>query len=111
MIRKRTQQLSFAQLQVKNCINTAHWLHKINDIIDQVPIRKKLAGLHPSNTGRPAYDPILMFKILLLQQWFGNPQEKIKYINQVVADVLKSFPPRADIQQPPGGNALHENHR
>ncbi len=85
MIRKKTQQLSFAQLQVKNCINTAHWLHKVNDIINWAPIRKKLAGLHPSNTGRPAYDPVLMFKILLLQQWFGlsDPQAEAQINDRI----------------------------
>ncbi len=85
MIRRKTQQLSFTQLQVKNCINTAHWLHKVNDIIDWAPTRKRLAGLHPSNTGRPAYDPVLMFKILLLQQWFGlsDPQAEAQINDRI----------------------------
>ncbi len=34
MIREKSSQLSFAQLQIKNGINTAHWLHKVNDLID-----------------------------------------------------------------------------
>jgi len=85
MIRKKSNQLSFAQLQVKNCINTAHWLHKVNELIDWQPIRKKLAKLHPSKTGRPAYDPVFMFKILLLQQWFGlsDPQAEAQVNDRI----------------------------
>ena len=85
MIRKKTQQMSFAQLQVRNCINTAHWLHKVNDIIDWTPIRKKLERLHPANTGRPAYDPVFKFKILLLQQWFNlsDPQAEAQINDRI----------------------------
>lgn len=66
MIQKKTQQMSFTRLRVKNCINTAHLLHKVNDIIDLASIGKKLEWLQPSNTGRPAYGPVFKFKILLL---------------------------------------------
>ena len=85
MIRKKSKQISFAQLQIKDCINTAHWLYKVNDIIDWSPIRKKFARLHPSNTGRPAYDPVFMFKILLLEQWFGlsDPQAEAQVNDRI----------------------------
>ena len=85
MIQKKTQQISFAQLQIKNCINTAHWLLKVNDIIDWDPIRKKLERLHSSNTGRPAYDPVFKFKILLLQQWFNlsDPQAEAQINDRI----------------------------
>ncbi len=30
-----------------------------------------LEGLYPSRRGRPSYPPLVMFKTLLLQQWYG----------------------------------------
>ena len=76
MIKKKNNQISFAQLQVSSCIDKSHWLHNVNKILDWKPIRQKFSNLHPSNTGRPAYDPVFMFKILLLQQWFNLSDPK-----------------------------------
>jgi IS5 family transposase len=85
MIKKRKTQLSFAQLQVNSCIDKAHWLHNVNNILNWEPIRHKFANLHPSNTGRPAYDPVFMFKILLLQQWFNlsDPQAEAQINDRI----------------------------
>ncbi len=45
MIRKKTQRLSFAQLQVKSCNNTAHWLHKVNDIEENRKRNKEISKI------------------------------------------------------------------
>ena len=76
MIKKKNNQISFAQLQVSRCIDKTHWLYKVNKIIDWRPVQEKLLRLYPSNVGRPAYDPVFMFKILLLQQWFNLSDPK-----------------------------------
>jgi IS5 family transposase len=85
MIKKRKTQLSFAQLQVNSCIDKAHWLHNVNNILNWEPIRHKFADLHPSNTGRPAYDPVFMFKVLLLEQWFNlsDPQAEAQINDRI----------------------------
>ena len=51
----------------------------ISDRIDFERIRPILSDLYENDTengGRPYYDPVLMVKILLLQQWynFSDPQ-------------------------------------
>jgi hypothetical protein len=49
-------------------------LLKISDLIDWIPIRCKLDDMYDNKSekgGRPNCDVILMFKILILQQWFG----------------------------------------
>lgn len=49
-------------------------LLKISDLIDWVPIRRTLEEMYDNKSekgGRPNCDVILMFKILLLQQWYG----------------------------------------
>jgi transposase, IS5 family len=48
-------------------------LSQISDLIDWVPIRQILDEMYDNNSekgGRPNCDVILMFKILILQQWF-----------------------------------------
>ena len=49
-------------------------LLKISDLIDWAPIRQILEDMYDNKSekgGRPNCDVILMFKILLLQQWYG----------------------------------------
>mgnify|MGYP006370609957 FL=1 len=49
-------------------------LSQISDLIDWMPIRQRLDELYHNKSeegGRPNCDVILMFKILILQQWFG----------------------------------------
>src|SRR5512137_1893389 len=49
-------------------------LSKISDLIGWPPIRSILDEMHDNKSergGRPNCDVILMFKILILQQWYG----------------------------------------
>jgi len=85
MIKKRNKQPSFAKFQLQGCLKTYDWLKKVNQLVDWSTIERKLAHLHPSNTGRPAYNPVLMFKILLLQQWFNlsDPQAEAQVNDRI----------------------------
>lgn len=46
-------------------------LEAIAEIIDWAPIERLLAPLHSAAVGRPPYAALAMFKVLLLQQWYG----------------------------------------
>ena len=49
-------------------------LTQISDLIDLSPIRRILDEMYDNKSekgGRPNCDVILMFKILILQQWYG----------------------------------------
>jgi transposase, IS5 family len=49
-------------------------LLQISDLVDWVPIRHELDEMYDNKSekgGRPNCDVILMFKILILQQWYG----------------------------------------
>ena len=49
-------------------------LSQISDLIDWEPFRLILEEMYDNKSergGRPNYDVILMFKILVLQQWYG----------------------------------------
>lgn len=46
-------------------------LERITALIDWEPIRQLVSEVRPGETGRPPYDPLAMFKALLLAQWHG----------------------------------------
>jgi IS5 family transposase len=46
-------------------------LERIADLIAWEPFERLLAPVYAASTGRPAYPPLSMLKVLLLQQWYG----------------------------------------
>jgi len=46
MIKKKNNQISFAQLQVSGCIDKTYWLYKVNKIIGWRPVQEKLLRKH-----------------------------------------------------------------
>ena len=72
----------------------------ISDRIDFERIRPILFDLYENDTekgGRPYYDPVLIVKILLLQQWYNlsDPQVEMEirtgYPSLIFRDILRSF--------------------
>ena len=45
-------------------------LERLTQLIDWAPLAALVAGLHAAPVGRPSYPPLLMVKVLLLQQWY-----------------------------------------
>ena len=43
-------------------------LERLTQLIDWAPLAALVAGLHAAPVGRPSYPPLLMVKVLLLQQ-------------------------------------------
>lgn len=46
-------------------------LDGIHQLIDWKPIEKQMSGIHAKKQGEQAWPPLLMFKALLLQSWYG----------------------------------------
>lgn len=46
-------------------------LSEIARLVDWAPIEKLVDGLHRAKRGEPAYPPLVMVKVLLLQRWYG----------------------------------------
>jgi len=53
-------------------------LAKLNRLINWKPFEKILATLHPSPTGRPAYNPLLLLKALIIQQIYGHSDPELE---------------------------------
>ncbi len=67
-MQKRLGQLSFADDLIAGASN---FLSEADARVDWEPIEKELTGIYASSTGRPSYPLLLLFKTLLLQQWYG----------------------------------------
>jgi len=77
MYEKREVQLTIGEdLLYKNLPEDT--LSQINKLINWQPFEKILAKLHPSKEGRPAYNPLKMFKILIIQQLYGHSDPEME---------------------------------
>ena len=75
---KRTGQLGFGEaLSGGRGRNAA--LEKVSDLVDWDRLEARLAGLREEGPGRPGYRPILLFKALLLQAWYGLSDADLEY--------------------------------
>lgn len=68
--RERTQ-LTFGQVEARRRVGEEHFLRKMDKAVNWRPMEQLLEGLYTSRRGRPSYPPLVMFKALLLQQWYG----------------------------------------
>jgi IS5 family transposase len=71
MLGKREPQPSFSDLEREQRLSPRHFLRQIETKIDWQPFAALLQELYPSRRGRPSYPPLVLFKALLLQQWYG----------------------------------------
>lgn len=67
-MQKKLGQLSFADDLVNGATN---FLSEIAKVLDFSLLEKELSGIYGSRTGRPSYPLTLLFKTLLLQQWYN----------------------------------------
>ncbi len=71
MLGRQTGQMSFGDMEAKKRVSEGHFLERIARQIDWRPFEEMLAALYHPSRGRPSYPPLVMFKALLLQQWYG----------------------------------------
>jgi IS5 family transposase len=70
-MRRETGQLSLAEALVRPSGKGKARLERIAALLDWSALQAELAGLRAAPKGRPAYPPIVMFRVLLLAQWYG----------------------------------------
>ena len=71
MLGKQSGQMGFGDLEARDRMPEGHFLKKIDSQIDWRPFQKVLEPLYHPTQGRPSHPPLVMFKALLLQQWYG----------------------------------------
>ena len=75
MREKAAREVSFVELCIeeRRAKLSDHFLYKIKECVDWERLRKTIRKAYKKNknaTGNPAYDPIVLFKILLLEKWY-----------------------------------------
>ena len=55
-------------------------LDGINAVIDWSRLELQLSELHNKERGEQAWSPLLMFKVLLLQSWYGLSDPTLKIL-------------------------------
>lgn len=63
--------LTWGQFEAERRLPEEHFLMRMNELIDFSPIEKALSKLYSHDNGRPAYPPLILFKILLLQRFYN----------------------------------------
>ena len=77
MLKKRTtQQTELEMVTLESLVPSDHLLRKIDAHIDFSFIRDRVAHLYCPDNGRPALDPEVLFKILLIGYLFGIRSER-----------------------------------
>jgi IS5 family transposase len=54
-------------------------LDRVSSLVDWGGIERVLAGLRQDGPGRPGYRPLLLFKALLLQAWYGLSDAELEF--------------------------------
>jgi IS5 family transposase len=69
--RRADEQYSLAEAFIGRKLGTNARLERIEGLVKWCRFEKLLGRLHDASVGRPAYPVLVMFKALLLQQWYG----------------------------------------
>jgi IS5 family transposase len=75
---KRTGQLGFGEAVVSGRGRNPA-LERVAALVDWGRIETLLGGLREDGPGRPGYRPLLLFKALLLQAWYGLSDADLEY--------------------------------
>jgi IS5 family transposase len=76
MLKKNTPAPTFAETEMENRLDPEEPLLKLRDAVDWEPLGRKLEKLYVEGVGRPAYPPLALFRVLLLQRFYNlsDPQ-------------------------------------
>jgi len=71
MLGKKSGQMGFGDMEAMSGLSEKHFLRKIDGQINWRPFEKLMEPLYHPTQGRPSHPPVMMFKALLLQQWYS----------------------------------------
>lgn len=75
---KATGQLGFGELGAGRRPGSAA-LERVSVLVEWAGFERALAGLREDGPGRPGYRPLLLFKALLLQAWYGLSDAELEF--------------------------------
>ncbi len=75
---KSTGQLGFGELGLGRRGGVPA-LDRVLTLVDWAGVERRLSGLREEGPGRPGYRPLLLFKALLLQAWYGLSDAELEF--------------------------------
>jgi IS5 family transposase len=66
-----------------------HWLKKILDKVNWKPFEKIFRELYSCDEGRPAWEPVKLFRCLLLAEWYGMSDRTLEEAMTFRIDFIK----------------------
>ena len=105
------KQFAFEMVQMESLVPADHLLRKIDHFIDFEFIREKVEHLYSSDNGRPAIDPVVLFKIIFLGYLFGVRSER-QLLREIEVNIAyRWFLGFSLTDQVPDASTLSQNRR
>jgi len=74
--KKEAEQQEFELISIESLVPSGHLLRKVEGAVDFSFIRDRVKHLYCEDNGRPALDPVVLFKLLLLGYLYGVRSER-----------------------------------
>ena len=84
---EQSGQMGFGDDLISGRVPSDHWLIRLDRLVDWRAFDSVLANLY-SHTGRPSHPPRVMFKMLLLEQWFNLSDNEVEMQSRMRIDFL-----------------------
>lgn len=105
------QQTELEMVTLESLVPSDHLLRKIDAVIDFSFIHDRVADLYCADNGRPALDPVLMFKALFLGYLFGVRSER-QLVREIEVNVAYRWFLRMRLTEPVfDASTLSQNRR
>ena len=69
---------SFVDVMLPGRVGRNQKLERINEAVDWRKLAKVVNGIYAAPVGRPSYPPVVMVKIMMLQQWYEASDEAME---------------------------------
>jgi len=105
------QQTELEMVSLESLVPSNHLLRKIDAAIDFSFIHDRVAGLYSPDNGRPALDPVVMFKALFIGYLFGVRSER-QLVREIEVNVAYRWFLRMKLTEPVfDASTLSQNRR
>ncbi|TVY08338.1 transposase [Paenibacillus cremeus] len=84
----RDKQQNYELVSIEELVPADHLLRKIDKHIDFTFIDEKVRHLYSQDNGRPAIDPLVLFKMIFLGYFYGIRSER-----QLEREIQTNWPP------------------
>ena len=69
---------SFVDVLLPARVGRNEKLERIDEVVDWKKLAKLVNGIYAAPLGRPSYPPVVMVKIMVLQQWYDASDEAME---------------------------------